>query len=87
MRCHITHFNDDGTPELWDVECWSWPAYGFVKCLDEKEPIEYENWTLRLPEETPPEVIAADGSDPQCFKNVDAEYKTDLKLMGEFVFK
>ena len=49
-RCHITHFNDDGTPLLWDVECWSWPAHSFVKCLDEKEPIEYENWTLNLPE-------------------------------------
>ena len=86
-RCHVTHFDDDGTPLLWDVECWSWPAHSFVKCLDEKEPIEYENWTINLPEETPQEVIAADGSDPQCFKDVDADYKTDLKLMGEFVFK
>ena len=32
-------------------------------------------------------MIAGDGSDPQCFKDVDADYKTDLKLMGEFVFK
>lgn len=49
-RCHVTHFNADGTPELWDVECWSWTAHAFVKCLDEKEPIVYENWTLTLPE-------------------------------------
>ena len=72
---------------LWDVECWSWTAHSFVKCLDEKEPITYENWTIKLPEETPQEVIAGDGSDQQCFKNVDADYSTTTKLIGEFVFK
>ena len=40
-----------------------------------------------LPEETPQAVKAADGSDPQCFKNVDADYSTTTKLIGEFVFK
>lgn len=72
---------------LWDVECWDWTSHDWVICLHEIEPIVYEKWTIKLPEETPPEVIAGDGSDPQCFKDVDADYKTDLKLIGEFSFK